>query len=262
MKYYVYEWFVKETGEIIYVGKGTNNRYKVKKHNRFFNDFINRFECESRIIKHFETEKEAFDYEFERVFELKLKGQCVCNINKGGSGGTTNCWNEERRKKYSQKNVMKSENQRKRMSLNNPMKNPLIAQKTNSQKKRKVCIGEKIYDGLSDVAKEYGVDVTAITYWLKRGYARNFEPCYYYGNPKPEVVLRNHKTNCKPVVLDGKTFESVKEAAKSINTDPSVLIRALKTNKPCKGHMCRYDNQQPSQGKSDNSTLEGSTTNE
>ena len=39
--YYVYEWYVKETGEIFYVGKGTKNRYKVKKHNRFFNDFIN-----------------------------------------------------------------------------------------------------------------------------------------------------------------------------------------------------------------------------
>ena len=38
--FYVYEWFVKETGEVFYVGKGIKNRYKVKKHNKFFNDFI------------------------------------------------------------------------------------------------------------------------------------------------------------------------------------------------------------------------------
>ena len=38
--FYVYEWFVKESGEVFYVGKGTKNRYKVKKHNKFFNDFI------------------------------------------------------------------------------------------------------------------------------------------------------------------------------------------------------------------------------
>ena len=34
--FYVYEWFIKETDEIIYVGKGCRNRYKVRKHNRFF----------------------------------------------------------------------------------------------------------------------------------------------------------------------------------------------------------------------------------
>lgn len=262
MKYYVYEWFVKETEEIIYVGKGTNNRYKVRKHNRFFNDFINRFECGSRIIKYFENEKEAFDYEFERIFELKLKGQCVCNISQGGSGGTTSWWTDERKKEYSKRNVMKSEKQRKRMSENNPMKNPTIANKTNSKKKRKVCVGKRVYDGLIDVAKEYNVDITAITYWIKRGYARNLEPCYYYGEPVPNVVLKTHNTNCKAVILDDSRYETVKEAAISINVDPSVLVKALKANRPCKGHICRYDNQQPSQGKSDNSTLEGSTTNE
>ena len=28
--YYVYEWYNVDTGEILYVGKGTGNRYKVK----------------------------------------------------------------------------------------------------------------------------------------------------------------------------------------------------------------------------------------
>lgn len=52
--YYVYEWFIVETGEVIYVGKGTGRRYKVRKHNRLFNEMIRRFECDSRIVKEFE----------------------------------------------------------------------------------------------------------------------------------------------------------------------------------------------------------------
>lgn len=34
--FYVYEWFIKETNEVIYVGKGKGKRYKVRKHNRLF----------------------------------------------------------------------------------------------------------------------------------------------------------------------------------------------------------------------------------
>ena len=49
--FYVYEWFIKETNEIIYVGKGCRNRYKCLQHNRIFKEFIKRFNCESRIIK-------------------------------------------------------------------------------------------------------------------------------------------------------------------------------------------------------------------
>ena len=89
--FYVYEWYVVESGEIFYVGKGTRNRYKVRKHNKFFNDFITRYNCDSRIIKEFKTEKEAFEYEYERINELKCIGQCVCNIYKGG----TDIWMKE-----------------------------------------------------------------------------------------------------------------------------------------------------------------------
>ena len=260
--FYVYEWFVKESGEVFYVGKGTKNRYKVKKHNKFFNDFITRYECESRIIKAFDNEQDAFAYEFERVNELKARGQCVCNIYQGGLGGTTSWWTDEMRVNYSKNNVMKSEKQRKRMSENNPMKNKEVSEKVKKKNKRKVCIGEKVYDGVIDVAKEYGIGDTAIQYWLQRGYSSDLKPCYYYGEKVPEIKLKNHITNTKKVYVDDVLFNTVKEAAKSINTDPSVLIKALKASRPCKGHTCKYDNQQPSQTNTDNSSLEGSTTNE
>ena len=260
--FYVYEWFVKESGEVFYVGKGTKNRYKVKKHNNFFNDFIKRYDCDSRIIKTFNDEQEAFSYEFERVNELKSIGQCVCNIYQGGLGGTTSWWTDEIRDSYSKNNVMKSEKQRKRMSEKNPMKNKQTVKKVTEKIKKKVCIGDRVFDGIIDVAKEYGVRDASIHYWLQRGYSSDFKPCYYYGEEVPKIKLRTHCNNAKAVIVDGIRFEKLKDAANSINTDPSVLLRALKENRPCKGHICKYDNQQPSQTNTDNSSLEGSTTNE
>lgn len=167
--FYVYEWYIKNTGEIIYVGKGCNKRYKVTKHNRLFNEMIKRYECDSRIIKNFTNEVDAFEYEFVRINELKQQEQCVCNINKGGAGGTVSWWNDELRKKYSKENVMKSENQRKRMKEHNPMSNPKIAEKTNGLKRRKVIVGNKTYNSIKDAKELLNVSYSNLITWNKKG---------------------------------------------------------------------------------------------
>ena len=200
--FYVYEWFIKDTNEIIYVGKGSKNRYKTKKHNKMFNEFISRYDCDSRIIKTFEKEEDAFHYEYIRVAELKAIGQCVCNIYNGGFGGETKSWTTEKRHKYSKYNVMKSQKQRERMSKYNPMKN-------------------------KDTAKRVGI---------------------------------KHR---KAVIVDGKYFDSVKSAAEYIGTWDIYVTECIRDKQGmCKGHKCEYANQQPSQTNTDNSSLEGSTTNE
>jgi hypothetical protein len=211
--FYVYEWYIIDTGEIIYVGKGCNRRYKVTKHNRFFNEMIKRNKCESRIIKTFNTEKEAFEYEFQRIVELKNIGQCVCNIYDGGFGGSVNWWTDEIRKKYSENNVMKSINHRKRMKSNNPMSNPIIAEKTNGQKRRKVIIGNQVFISIKDAKETLGVSYSNLITWNKKG-----------------------------ITPDGKKIQI----------------------EPQKQHWNKnmHGNQQPSQRKTDKSTLEGSTTNE
>lgn len=239
--YYVYEWFIVETGEIIYVGKGTRNRYKVRKHNRFFNDMIKRFECSSRIIKTFETEKEAFDYEFERVLELKIQGQCVCNIHSGGYGGTTECWSNERRQKYSECNVMRDQRQRERMSNNNPMKDQSVAKRVGEKHKKKICVDDRIYDGLQDVSVAYNVSPQLFLYWLERGYTNKKEQCYYLGtSPKELLVLKHGNTVKRAIMIDGIRYESIREAAKAIDCNCSYLSKALRKNKPIKGHSCCY----------------------
>ena len=187
--FYVYEWYIKNTGEIIYVGKGCRNRYKVTKHNRFFNDMIKRNKCESRIIKKFENEKDAFDYEFIRINELKEKGECVCNIYNGGTGGSINWWTDEIRKKYSENNVMKSEKQRERMKKNNPMSNPKIAEKKNGKKRIPVIINNKRYISIKQASTEVGVSTDTIARWCRQGHSTDGTKCFFernmQGNQQP-----------------------------------------------------------------------------
>lgn len=262
--FYVYEWFNVKTKDIFYVGKGIGNRYKqTRKRNKLFLDYIKNNECDVRIIEYFENEKDAFDYEYNRIFELKKKKQCICNLDNGGKGGVNFCWTPEMREYYSKYNIMKTEKQRKRMSENNPMKKPEIAKKMAQTKSKKIVIGNKIYSSIIEAAKELNVYDTAIQYWLERGYSNDYKICYYYGEKTITVSIKTHSCNCKPVVIDDKKFRTVKDGAKFLNTTSSILIEYIKKNKPYKGHICRYDNQQPSHKKSSNkSIVEGSTTNE
>lgn len=207
--FYVYEWFIIETGEIIYVGKGCNRRYKVTKHNKFFNDMIKRYKCESRIIKTFDIEKEAFDYEFQRILELKNIGQCVCNIYNGGFGGTTNWWTDELREKYSKNNIMKTNKYRERMKTNNPMSNPDIAEKTNGQKRRKVIIGDVTYNSIKEVKETLGVSYSNLITWNKKGKTPDgkkieIEPQKQYWNKYARQSATKLKETNKSI-LEGST---------------------------------------------------------
>ena len=319
--YYVYEWFILATGEIIYVGKGTRNRYKVRKHNKLFNELIKRFPCYSRIVKTFETEKEAFGFEFEYVNELKSKGQCVCNLVPGGIGGSTEWWTDDVRKQYSERNVMKSEEQRKRMSENNPMKNKAIAKRVNSQKRKAVIIGDvrypsvkmacialdtssdiianwcrkginknglkcryegeeqveftgkrynlggckgltykgKHYESPVDLATEMNWNVGKLYPWLKRGFDPDGNPIRY-DDDKRELVFEK-KSVTRPVIVNGMHYPSIMKASKELSVPYYLISEILLGKRKSTEYICKYDDQQPSRGNTDNSTPEGSTTN-
>lgn len=263
MKFYVYEWFIKETNKVFYVGKGTKNRYKVKKHNKLFNYILENNNCESRIIKEFDNENDAFEYEYVRIKTLWNNGECQANIYNGGTGGTVEWWTPEMRKKYSIYNVMKSEKQRERMSINNPMKNEITKNKVIKKTSKPIIIGDKKYDSIKDAAKQYNINDTSIQYWLKRGYSRDLKKCYYVGEEEPkEIILKDYSVNKKPIKIDEVYFSSVKDGAKYLGIDASILIKCLKNKKPYKSHICKYVNQQPSHMNFGNSNMEGSTTNE
>jgi len=244
--FYVYECFIKDSGEIIYVGKGSKKRYKAKKKNKLLNEFLNRFDCDVRIIEYFDNELDAFEKEAKRVHELKNIGQCVCNNHRGGFGGCSYIWNDERRKKASENNGMKHAEQRKRMSICNPMKDPVIAAKSGAEHKRAIVLDNKYYASQIDAAAIINVSTNTILTWLKRGYNSKGKACYYADTPRNAKDVKLKTTNSKQVIVDGKIFDSVRSAAKFIECAPETIIRNIKNNRLCKGFKCIYVNQQPS----------------
>lgn len=51
-RFYVYEWFIVDTFEIFYVGKGTGNRrFETHNRNKYFMNIYNKYNCAVRIYK-------------------------------------------------------------------------------------------------------------------------------------------------------------------------------------------------------------------
>lgn len=258
--FYVYEWYNIDTEEIFYVGKGCGNRYKqTRKRNALFQQYYENNNCDVRIIRYFEDEITALEYEYKHIQELKTQGQCQCNIDEGGHGGLSFVWTEEMKQYKSQFNPMKDEKQRQRMSEYNPMKKPMIAQKVAKKKSKTVCYLGEEYTA-RELADKVHCDIETIRRWCKRGYDTEGRKCHYKGeNPSGE----KHTTCSKGVLIDEIYFPSLRAAADYLGVkDTSPLCKALKSNRTYKGHKCKYANQQPSGEKSDNSISEGSTTNE
>lgn len=50
--FYVYEWYIVDTNEVFYVGKGKKDRYKnLHSRNKFFLDMLRTHNCDVRIVK-------------------------------------------------------------------------------------------------------------------------------------------------------------------------------------------------------------------
>jgi len=84
-KYYVYEWYIKATGEVFYVGKGSGNRVTSNKdRNKHFLAIKNKYECDYRILKEFCCEQDALDFEKNYGEKLKSVGQARASYVLGG----------------------------------------------------------------------------------------------------------------------------------------------------------------------------------
>jgi len=241
--YYVYEFYIVETGEIVYVGKGRGNRYKVRhSRNQLLTKTLKKYNCESRIVKQFENEKDAFQFEYDYINLLKNKGQCVCNIHSGGAGGSGEYWTDELREEYSKNNVMKLPEQRKRMQEHNPMSNPEIAEKTNGQKRKAVIIGNKEYASIKDAKRELNTTYESIVLWCKKGINAKGEKCYFKGQDPVEFKdKRYNKGSCKPLTYLGKHYESPLDLAEELGYSSTTIYSWLKRGFNTDGIPCRYD---------------------
>ena len=248
--FYVYEWFLKDSQHIFYVGKGCGNRYKVKNRNEIFNKIleINKANCDVRIIAYFQKEQDAFDFESKRIRELKSQKQAEANKDFGGNGGVVGIWTNEMRKKMSENNPMKDEEQRKRMSINNPMKNKEVAEKVAKTNRKAVIINNQKFVSEKAAADHFKVNPNTICNWVKRGYDTQGNSCYFESEGPKEYFYK--KSSSVPVLIDGRYFSSLRDACKFLGVkDTSPLCKALKEHRTYKGHKCEYANQQPSQEK-------------
>lgn len=240
--YYVYEFYIIETNEIIYAGKGKGNRYKVRTgRNKLLTEMLKRFKCNSRIVKMFESEKEAFEYEYDYIKTQKAKGQCVCNIHSGGAGGSGEYWTDELKKEYSENNVMKSAKQRKRMREHNPMSNPDVAEKTNSQKRKPVIIGDKEYISIKEAKEKLNVTYESIILWCKKGINAKGEKCHFKG--QEQVIFKDKRYNkgsCKLLIYKNKYYECAIDLAEELKCSKYKIYHWLQKGQSPDGTPCKY----------------------
>lgn len=77
--YYVYEWFIKDSQKVFYVGKGKGDRYKQDK-NYYFKKVKENFDCDVRFIKTNLTEYESLLLEEEWIAKRAQEGHVLTNI--------------------------------------------------------------------------------------------------------------------------------------------------------------------------------------
>ena len=104
--YYVYMYYLKSTGEVFYVGKGKNDRYKSMVHrNALFLNILNKHkdDVDVKFYKEHLSEDESFEIEKQLIKEYWDKGECRANFHEGGNGGNTgNYTSPERSRKLSE----------------------------------------------------------------------------------------------------------------------------------------------------------------
>lgn len=88
--YYVYIWYIIDTNEVFYVGKGKGKRYKdTSNRNKFFRDMYASHNCDVRKIYENLTELEAFQKEQETIKWYKENTNFrLTNQTDGGEGSS------------------------------------------------------------------------------------------------------------------------------------------------------------------------------
>lgn len=228
--FYVYKWYIENTGEIIYIGKGCGNRYKqTAKRNKLFQEYITAFVCKPEIILYFDDEAECFKEEHRLIAKYKSMGECKCNLDNGGVGGCHFVWTDEMKDYFSKYNVSKRDEQRKRMSDNNPMKNKNIAKLVGEKIGHKVVVGNTHYKSKTDCAKNYGISISGLAYWIKRGYTSDLQPIRNYNDIEQPIVIKpQHLGTPNKVVYNGVLYMSQKEVAKQTNHTETTIHQWLK----------------------------------
>lgn len=83
-EYYVYEYYIQNTNDVFYVGKGTKNRAWKDVRNAACEQIKNEYDWDIRIVKDNLTEESALELEKELIVKYREKGDILTNILPGG----------------------------------------------------------------------------------------------------------------------------------------------------------------------------------
>lgn len=124
---------------------------------------------------------------------------------------------------------------------------------------------ENHYESPMDLAQELNINVYNIYHWVKRGYDYEGNYCRYDDDTRELVYIPKYagisKYRSMPVIINGQYYPNKRTAEKELHISSHTINEYLEGKRTDKKYICTYANQQPSQGNTDNSTLEGSTTN-
>lgn len=88
-KFYVYAWYIMETLEVFYIGKGSGNRrFETSRRNKFFKNVYAKHDCNVLLLVENQTEENAFRFEIDAVKFYRIIGECKCNMTDGGEGAS------------------------------------------------------------------------------------------------------------------------------------------------------------------------------
>lgn len=194
-KYYVYRHYIGDN--TFYVGKGQKDRaYENRKDRRSakWHEFVNNREYNIEIVKYFNNNKEALDFEEELTQYYKNIGQCEANISIGAKINNETkikmskahigkVFSEEHKRKISQANIGKThtEKTRRKMSDNHAkawlgkthteeskekMSKAHIGKTLSDEQKRKISksVSKAISGGNNPLAKQIIVSINGIEY--------------------------------------------------------------------------------------------------
>ena len=202
-KYYVYEWYIEDTNEIFYVGKGTGNRVtSMKNRNSYFKNIRKKYKCNYRILKYFRNENDAYNYELKRGLELKEIGQAkACYVlgnlkkfiddsflekmEKTAFKKERTTWNKgkkmsaEYKEKCRKRTLGTKQSEETKKKRSNSLKNHIVTKEARkkiglSKMKPIILINletkeEKTYNQISNLAKELNVCQSSLCRPLKSG---------------------------------------------------------------------------------------------
>lgn len=99
----MYEYYIKETNQVFYVGKGSEYRYSNTSpchRSKGFNAIYNKETCAVRIVFNHLAEEDAFRLEKELIAYYRSQpGNILTNIANGGGGHNPHRWDETEKAK-------------------------------------------------------------------------------------------------------------------------------------------------------------------